>query len=294
MNRLTPVVVSSYPCILGECPVWDVEKKRLFWVDILAGNIHQLHPESGNHSIFSVGKLTGSIALREGGGLIAALKDGFSEIDTDSGTVGEPIVPDGHPDRNVFNDGKCDPAGRFWAGSMAPPEFPGTGSLYMLDSNRTVSVKIESVTISNGMAWTADEKTFYYIDTPAYSIVAFDYHAEDGAIANKREIIKIPAGFGDPDGMTIDTEGMLWIAFWDGWKIGRWNPISGKLLFTINLPVAKVTSCTFGGENLDDLYITTARKDLSERELIDQPLAGATFVVRNCGYSGRPAHRFIG
>jgi sugar lactone lactonase YvrE len=292
MSNLNPVIASDYPCLLGEGPVWDTEKQRLLWVDILNGNIHQFEPDTGINHIFHTGKLTGAVVLKEQGGLIAALHDGFAEIDLETGLVGDTIRPDDHPEENRFNDGKCDPRGRFWAGTMALAETLGAGSLYTFDADGAVSSKIGGVTISNGMAWTADEKLFYYIDTPTREVVAYDYHAETGLIENKRTVIVIPDGFGEPDGMTIDTEGMLWIAFWDGWKIARFNPFTSELLLKVDLPVARVTCCTFGGQNLDDIYITTASNGLTEDQLSEQPLAGATFVINNSGFTGWPAHRF--
>lgn len=294
MKNLVPLVASDYACLLGEGPVWDAEKKSLLWVDILNSNIHQLEPNTGIRRVFNTGKFTGAIVLKESGGLIAALHDGFAEIDLETGKVGDTYTPNDHPEENRFNDGKCDPRGRFWAGTMALAETPAAGSLYMFSRDKSIISKIKNVTISNGMAWTADEKLFYYIDTPTCNVVAYDFDANIGAIENKRTVITIPDDFGWPDGMTIDTEGMLWIAFWDGWKIARFNPFTGEQLLKVDLPVARVTCCTFGGENLDDIYITTASVSLTDQQLAGQPLAGATFVIKNSGYRGLPPHRFKG
>jgi len=155
-----------------------------------------------------------------------------------------------------------------------------------------ISKKIENTTISNGMAWSLDHAVFYFIDTPTMTIVAYDYDKHSGYISNKRIAFTFEENDGYPDGMTIDNEGMLWVAHWNGWQISRWNPVTGKKLFKLPMPVANVTSCTFGGNNLHDLYITTARKGLSPDELNDQPLAGKLFVWRNSGYQGTRAFEY--
>lgn len=285
-------VVVKHTCLLGEGPVWDIKNERLLWIDILRGDIHQFYPETGKFETFNTGRLIGSIAICAKGGLIAALQDGFALIDMEKMQIEILKDPEAHLPNNRFNDGKCDPAGRFWAGTMSLTEEPLAGSVYTIERDFSVTKKIEGVTISNGMAWSIDHTVFYYIDTPTFEVVAYNYDKSNGNISNKRTIIKIPKEHGYPDGMTIDSEGMLWIAHWDGWRITRWNPAAGKQLDCISLPAAKVTSCTFGGKHLEDLYITTASKELNEDELKQQSLAGSTFVIPNCGYSGLPAFEF--
>jgi sugar lactone lactonase YvrE len=174
---------------------------------------------------------------------------------------------------------------------MAIDEMEGAGSVYSFDG-KNVEKKIENTTISNGMAWNADNTILYYIDTPTFEVVSYQYDQITGNISNKKAILHIPQEEGHPDGMTLDTEGMLWIAHWDGWQITRWNPNTGKKLSQIKLPVARVTSCTFGGPELKDLFITSARKGLTEEELKNQPLAGALFVIKDCGYQGLPNFEF--
>jgi sugar lactone lactonase YvrE len=175
---------------------------------------------------------------------------------------------------------------------MALSEEEGAGNLYMMDHDGNVSKKVESVTISNGLAWSKDKKTLYYIDTPTHKIVAFDFDVASGKISNKRGVIRIAKEEGSPDGMTIDSDDMLWIAHWGGWQVTRWNPQTGQQLDRIALPVSKVTSCTFGGDTLEDLYITTASVDLSEHEMKEQPLAGTLFIVHNCGFKGTSAFEY--
>lgn len=236
--------------------------------------------------------MAGAIALTTGGQLLAALQHGFAKIDLELGDIRMLADPEAHLSDNRFNDGKCDPAGRFWAGTMQLNGNKGAGSLYVLHPDLTVSLKISGLSVSNGLAWSPDQSTFYFIDTPTQQVAAYDYDLESGNISNKRIAVSIPPELGKPDGMTIDAEGMLWVALWDGWGVTQWNPETGALLQQYRLPVARVTSCTFGGKDLQDLYITTAKTGLSAEALANQPLAGAVFVIKNTGVKGLPANLF--
>ena len=290
----TAEVLVAHTCLLGEGPVWNRAEQCILWLDVLRGQIHSYYPETKTHKTFNVNRMVGAVVIRRAGGLLAALQDGFALINTNYNTVIPIADPEAQLPGNRFNDGKCDPAGRFWAGTMSLTEAPNAGSLYVLEPNLSVSKKIEGTTISNGMAWSPDNSTFYYIDTPTMQVVAYDYNTATGEISNKRVAIQVADEEGYPDGMTIDTEGMLWIAHWDGWQVARWNPNTGEKLLSIPLPVARVSCCTFGGETYEDLYITTAKKELSEKELKEQPLAGALFIVRNCGFKGMAPFEFKG
>ncbi|MEP7143187.1 MAG: SMP-30/gluconolactonase/LRE family protein [Ferruginibacter sp.] len=289
---LQPTVVLHHLCLLGEGPVWDIRHKVICWVDILNGVIHEYSPEQKKHRTIDIRQMIGSIAICTDGNFIAALQNGFAFINRLTADVKMIADPEDHVPNNRFNEGKCDPAGRFWAGTMALSEQAGAGNVYVMDNRLAPEKKIGAVSVSNGMAWSIDHQTFYYIDSPTLEIVAYDYEKDTGHINNKRTIIKIAEKDGYPDGMTIDSEGMLWIAHWDGWQVIRWDPNSGKKLLRIHLPAARITSCTFGGEYLQDLYITSARVGLSEDELEKQPLAGSLFAVYNCGYKGLPAFEF--
>ena len=291
-STLKPQPVLKHKCVLGEGPLWDSKRNTICWLDIIEGIIHQYNTISRHHQIIPVRQMIGCICLSTDGNFIAGVKDGIAKIDRATGRMEIIAHPEKHLPGNRFNDGGCDPAGRFWAGTMALSEEEGAGSLYMMDHKGIVSKKIEGVTISNGLAWSTDHSTLYYIDTPTQQVFAFNYNKSDGNISGKRVVINIPIDQGSPDGMTIDTEGMLWIAHWGGWQLSRWNPNTGEQLQSIALPVSKVTSCTFGGETLEDLYITTARVDLSEEENAEQPLAGCLFVIRNSGYRGRIAFEY--
>ncbi|MBO9631504.1 MAG: SMP-30/gluconolactonase/LRE family protein [Chitinophagaceae bacterium] len=278
--------------LLGEGPVWDAQTKTIFWVDILAGTIHAYDTERQRYRRLKFDEMLSAIALTSTGQFIAALKSGISLIDPATGNVTTLCHPEEGLAGNRYNDGKCDPSGRFWIGSMSLYEEPAAGSLYRIEKNGHYSLQIPGVSISNGMAWSEDHSTFYFIDTPAFQVMAYDYDSGTGQIAHPRLAFRIPREEGYPDGMTIDTEGMLWIAHWDGWQVARWDPFTGKKLHAIQLPVARITSCIFGGPQLQHLYITSASVDLDETRLSQQPLAGSLFVVPDCGYQGLPAHAF--
>lgn len=291
-SDLKPVVVVEHTCLLGEGPVWDATQKVICWIDILNGKIHEYSPEKKIHKTIPVQQMIGTIAVCKDGNFIAALQNGFAFINRQSGEIKMINDPENHLPNNRFNDGKCDPAGRFWAGTMSLTDEPDKGNLYSLEKDGRIKKQISNVSISNGIAWSIDETILYYIDTPTFEIVAYNYEKSTGLISNKRVIIKIDKEEGAPDGMTIDTEGMLWIAHWDGWQVTRWNPATSQKLLAIKLPVARVTSCTFGGDNLEDLYITSAKVGLSEAALKMQPLAGSLFIIPACGYKGILAFEF--
>ena len=291
-SDLKPVVVVEPTCLLGEGPVWDAVQKVICWIDIVNGEIHEYSPEKKIHKTIPVHQMIGTIAVCKDGNFIAALQNGFAFINRQSGEIKMINDPENHLPNNRFNDGKCDPAGRFWAGTMSLTDEPDKGNLYSLEKDGRIKKQIGNVSISNGIAWSIDETILYYIDTPTFEIVAYNYEKSTGLISNKKVIIKIDKEEGAPDGMTIDTEGMLWIAHWDGWQVTRWNPATGQKLLAIKLPVARVTSCTFGGDNLEDLYITSAKVGLSEAALKMQPLAGSLFIIPACGYKGILAFEF--
>lgn len=285
-------VVVPHTSKLGEGPVWDARQQAILWVDILNGLIHEYAPAREAYRKISLSEMVGAVALLENGDLIAAVQSGFVFIDRASGVIRPISDPEKHLPENRFNDGKCDPAGRFWAGTMALDEHADAGSLYMLDHDLSVSCKIPTVSVSNGLAWSPDQRTFYYIDSPTRQVVAYDFEPKAGTISGRRTIIAIAEGEGFPDGMCIDREGMLWIAQWDGWQVSRWDPNSGQKIGKITLPAARITSCTFGGERLEDLYITSARVGLNEAQLAAQPLAGSLFVVKDVGVRGMAASLF--
>ena len=281
--------------MLGEGAIWDSSRQRLHWVDIEGGFVFTYDPATGENSVCRVGERVSAVVPRTRGGLMLAVQAGFAVLDTADGHVEPWPRPPGHDPAVVrFNDGKCDPAGRFWAGTMALVKGPKPlGRLYRLDRDGSIEVMLEDVGTSNGIGWSLDRRTLYFIDTPLLRVDAFDYDDVSGAIGHRRTVISIPPGSGRPDGSTLDAEGMLWVAMYEGWSVTRWNPHTGELLRTIRLPVARVTSCAFGGPELDTLYLTSSQYNLTAEQLADQPLAGCLFKVRP-GVRGLPAVAFRG
>ena len=279
---------------IGEGPVWDDETGELVWVDIAGGLVHRTTP-GGVDRVLDVGRHVGSVGLRHRGGLVLATDDGFRLLDHGSNETRliAAVEADSIGDTGTrMNDGWCDPAGRFWAGTMGYDKAPGRGALYRLDPDGTVTTVIRDVTISNGLDWAADDRTMYYIDTPTQALDAFDWDHDTGDLSNRRRIMEFPLAGGAPDGLTIDADGYLWIAFWGGWCIRRFTP-GGEVVAEIRLPVSHVTSMAFGGSDLGDLYITSAWSELSPSERTLEPLAGGLFRCRP-GVLGRPVPRFEG
>jgi sugar lactone lactonase YvrE len=287
--------VSIPPAELGEGAVWNSALQRLHWIDITGQRVFTYDPATGENRGHDVGQMVGTVVPRAAGGLMLAVHEGFAALDPVSGRMDLwPRPPEHNPTVVRFNDGKCDPSGRFWAGTMALVKGPRPlGRLYRLDPDGAMQVMLRDVGTSNGIAWSLDRRTLYFIDTPLLRVDAFDYDDATGTIANRRTVISIPPGIGRPDGSTLDAEGMLWIAMYEGWAVTRWDPRTGKLLQTIHLPVARVTSCAFGGPELDTLYLTSARHNLSEEQRAAQPLAGSLFHVKP-GTRGVPAFAFRG
>jgi sugar lactone lactonase YvrE len=286
-----PELVVKADAVIGEGPVWDTQNQLLYWVDIPGRMLHVHDPRAGTDRGLSVGHLIGSMALRSSHELVVALDNGFSFFDLDTGALTPIADPEAHIPANRFNDGKCDARGRFWAGTQTPDDSAGS-ALYRLGRDRTVKKMLDSVSISNGIAWSPDNAVMYYIDSKVMGVAAFDFDLETGDIRNRRYPIEIPAGNGVPDGMTIDDEGMVYVAHWDGYQVSKWDPRSGKCLDTIRLPIAKVTSCAFGGPNLDELYITTARQDVKPGDDAQRD-AGSVYRMK-MDVSGAECHRYAG
>ena len=265
---------------LGEGPSWLPRLKKLMWVDIEKSRVHLFDPVACTNQTFEIGSHVGCAVPGANGNIFLGTAKGFAELNLTTGQIHEITHPELHLPGNRFNDGKADPAGRFWAGTMAYNEQAGAGALYLLDEHRQATQRVSDITISNGLTWSADQRTMYYIDTPTMCVDAFDFNPTTSEIANRRTVIRVPQGGGYPDGMTIDAEGMLWIGMWDGWAVQRWDPLTGSLLGKIELPVARVTACCFGGDTGEDLYLTTASTRLDAASLAKQPLAGGLFRVR--------------
>ncbi|CAH3017168.1 unnamed protein product [Porites evermanni] len=285
---------------LGEGPHWDEKTQRIIWVDILGHSVHLLDPVTGKDDQYKFdGPVGAAVPRQKGGSLVVAAKRDFLFLDLETGHKEVVTSIDNDKPDNRFNDGKCDLTGRFWAGTMGPEPIPtkvvpNQGSLYSLNCDLTVQHLVDKVSISNGIAWNGEKKAFYHVDTFERKIDAFDYDETSGALLNRRTIVKVDPSLGYPDGMTIDVDGMLWVAMYNGWKIVRYNPDTGQCLSQLNLPVCKVTSCCWAGVNHDELIVTSERARLSPEERLQQPLAGSIFRIKNFGTGGLPAVAFNG
>jgi xylono-1,5-lactonase len=261
--------------ILGEAPVWVQREQALYWVDIPEKRIFRWSAEAGVRSIDTPVNVC-SIVPRAGGGFIGAGYDGFLSIDLEH-KVALLGNPEPEPDTNRFNDGKVDREGRFWAGTMDRFEREASGSLYRLDPDLSWTRIDGGYRVTNGPAFSHDGRTMYHADSALQRVYGFDL-ATDGAASNRRIFAQFGAGDGYPDGMTVDSEGCLWIAFWDGWCVRRLSP-EGDRLEELRVPVQRPTSCAFGGSDLDRLFITSARRDLTPDQIAMQPHAGGLFMT---------------
>jgi len=276
---------------LGEGPVWSVDENSLYWVDIDRQLLQRWDLEYGERKIWEMPSAIGSFALKKSGGCIVALKTGLADLDLNTGEVTPIIDPEPEMTYTRFNDGKCDRQGRFWAGTM-DEEYPNRrGSLYQLDSNFHLRTMGGKVGISNGLGWSPDNQVFYYTDSATRTIYAYDFDFITGEISNRRVFVRTPRNF-VPDGLTIDSEGFIWSAKWDGWKIVRYAP-DGSIDLELKMPIQRPTSCTFGGPEMNLLFVTSARIDLSSSVLEKQPLAGSVFLIKT-DVTGIPEPMFLG
>jgi sugar lactone lactonase YvrE len=285
-----PVEMDLPPSELGEGPVWLEDRGELAFVDIQRGLVELLAVATGHVRTIPLGEMVGSIAPARSGNLVAAVATGFVLVDLESGLVRRLATLERADPTIRMNDGKADPWGRFWAGTMGLDKRPGAGTLYCLEPDLTVRVALDQVTISNGLDWSADRQTMFYVDTPTQRVDRFDLGASGLELSDRRPFASLDPGQGGPDGLTLDASGGLWLALWGGFGLVGYGP-SGEVEARIAVPASHVTSCAFGGPDLGDLYITTAYAELSDAERAAQPLAGRLFRCRP-GPLGRLANRF--
>ncbi len=277
--------------LVGEGPIWDSDADAVYWVDIKAPAIHRYTWATGDKASWPVPEPIGCIARRRRGGFIVGLKSGFAFLDNPNGPIQRIGSPEPNLPSNRLNDGKCDSAGRFWAGTMDDEEKSPTGSLYRLDTEWAWHRADGSYVVTNGPAFSPDGQTIYYTDTVGRTVYAFDLGV-DGTLANKRPFVRCGDGDGYPDGMTTDADGFLRIAHWGGWRVTRFT-LDGSVDRILELPVAQVTSCVFGGPDLDRLYITSASYGLDAEARQAQPLAGGLFEAQ-VGVRGLPTLLYAG
>jgi len=278
---------------LGEGAIWNPKTGEFIWINITGKILNFYNPKTGNNKEMFTGQMIGTVVPSESGNVIVALQNGIYQFSPETGTKKLIVDPEEDLPDNRFNDGKCDPAGRFWAGTMSIVGEKEAGALYRFDGDGYAHKMIENVSISNGIVWSLNFKKMYYIDTPTQKVMGYDYDNETGEISNPKVAIEIPEKIGSPDGMTIDADGNVWIALWGGSAVGCWNPETGELIRTIKVPAKNVTSCAFGEDDLGTLYITTARIGTDDNDLKKYPNAGGVFKIKP-GVKGVEAFSFKG
>lgn len=277
--------------LLGEGPVWVARERALYWVDIKSFRLHRFEPGNETRSSWTVPEQISALHPAADGGFIAAVRGGFARVEIDGGRIDLTPLEQPEADRpdNRFNDGTIDAAGRFWAGSMDDGEREPTGALYCFEADGRCRVMDRDYVITNGPALSRDNRWLYHTDTLARRIYRFALSAQ-GTLSGRGVHIEIPEAEGYPDGMTVDAEDHLWVAHYGGARVSRFDP-EGRKVGHLPLPVSNVTSCTFGGDGLDQLYITTAAKGLDAARRQAEPLAGGLFVCTP-GVRGLPGQLF--
>jgi sugar lactone lactonase YvrE len=285
--------VAPVGSVVGEGPVWDQRSGTLYWVDIKAPALYATDVAARETRRWPMPERIGAVSLRQGPGLVAALKSGFAFIDLPAGTVRPIADPESDRPGNRFNDGKVDPMGRFWAGSMDDAEREPTGHLYRLDPDLRVTRFEIGFVCTNGIDWSGDGRTLYFTDTFERRIHAYRFERERGSLGARRLFAKVPEGQGYPDGLTVDAEDHVWGAHWGGGRVTRYRP-DGSIERVLEFPVPLTSSCCFGGPGLETLYVTTASINLDEEARRKAPLSGGLFAVTGLGVRGRPSVRFRG
>lgn len=278
-------------CHHGEGPVWDPQAQQFYWVDLMQGQFFIGDWETGRVETHVVGQPLGVLALREQGGVVMALRDGFFTYDTHSRELKQVSPTEADVQATRFNDGAVDPKGRFWAATMTYDGTEPVGNLYCLNEAGAVQRHEQNLMLPNGMGWSADRKTYFFADTERHVVYAYDYDLETGRLSHRRNFIEFgPEGF--PDGLTVDTNDHLWVAMWQEGKISHFDA-QGKKVDDIELPVSHPTSCCFGGPEMQHLLITTSQRPLSPEQKKAQPLAGVCLQIQT-NTTGQPEPRYLG
>jgi L-arabinonolactonase len=285
-------VVRKEKNLVGEGPAWNDEEQALYWVDIQSPSIQRLGA-NGEYRSFPMPRPVGSFVFRKGGGLIVAMHGGFCAVDLESGSIEKIVDPEPDLPENRLNDGKCDRRGRYWCGSRDANQSDRSGSLYRLDPDHSVQRMDTGFIVSNGLAFTPDDRRMYFSDSRGETVYTYDFDVDAGTIRNRQVFLSTAGMPGRIDGATCDTDGCYWGAFVHDWAVVRFDP-QGRLDRMIRLPVRHPTMCTFGGPNMDILYVTSASTWMSQDEISSQPLAGAVFAIHNTGAQGIPEPRFSG
>jgi sugar lactone lactonase YvrE len=282
---MLPELLIDASATLGESPAWDAKTQTLYWIDVLERRVY-----AGAKPILMLDDYIGCLAPRKDGGLVIAKRSGIWTLEPNMKKLKKLTAPRGEPPNNRFNDGKCDPRGRFLAGTMDHAEKEDSGALYTFSTEGGVRRLLKHVRISNGLAWSPDGKILYFVDTPTREVAAFDYDLDTGQITNARVIVRFHKSFGWPDGMTSDTDGNLWIAMWGGARVSQLKP-DGTLLAQFGVAAKNVTSCVFGGSGMNELFITTALVGMDAAGMRKFPQAGGVFHMTT-NVTGMPTYEF--
>ena len=277
--------------LLGEAPLWHTIHQILYWVDIESRIVHGYEPHTGQHREWLVPQMVGTVACASNGNLFLGLQNEIAELDPATGHVHTLAALEADLPDNRCNDGKCDPAGRFWVGTINMESKPGAGSLYCVDTEYQITKVLGGLTVANGMAWSPRGDAMYFIDSHHRNVMRYDFDPATTELRNARVILKGENEDEVPDGVCVDEEGMLWIGFYGGYRVGRYDPATGKHLADVNVPAPNVTSCCFGGQDLKTLYIATARQGLPAEQLKEFPLSGSLFTYET-DIAGIPTNIF--
>jgi sugar lactone lactonase YvrE/DNA-binding IclR family transcriptional regulator len=277
---------------LAEGPHWSAREEKLYWVDILAPAVHRFDPATRGNETCALPRLVSAVVERANGGIAVLTQAGLEALDFASGRLGPLVDPEAELPDNRFNDGKCDIAGRLWAGTMSIDAARKSGALYRIDTDLTWQRMDRPFTVANGLDWSPDGRTMYFTDSAAGHIYAYPCDPSDGTLGQRRVFAVIDPAEGRPDGLTVDAEGCVWSALWDGWAVRCFSP-DGKPIRDLRLPVPRPTSVTFGGVGLRTLFITSARLRLPAKILADAPFSGGIFGA-DVGVAGQPPRLFGG
>lgn len=288
MSRQVELLVDAHAS-LGEGPCWDARENVLWWVDILQQTLYRFDPNSGTSKSFQFDRSVSVAIPRSAGGLVVALRDGFYAFDP--ATLGRELIAEVAPGPDFrLNDAKCDSSGRLWGGTVHADELSGVSAFYRVDPTGRVEQIWDGVTCSNGIGWSPDDRLMYYVDSGAHRIDVCDYDSSSGRVENRRTLAEIAVEDGEPDGLTVDSAGFVWVALWAGGALRRYGP-NGRLEEVIPIPAHNVTSCTFGGDDLETLYVTTALSKTPPEQLRRHPRTGSLFQLRP-GVKGLPTNPY--
>jgi sugar lactone lactonase YvrE len=291
MNVASPPLESVVPLSaeLGESPLWEAKQQALYWVDVRGNALNRYDPESGANRVVPTAESAHAIALTRSRRLLAVLDASLAFLDPESGVL-EPLVRLVQGIDDNLNDGQCDRMGRMWVGAKARDWVTPIGGLWRVDPDGSAHRQDEGMQLSNGMGWSPDNRTMYFIDSAPRVIYAYDFDFAAGTVRNRRVLVRIAEEHGLPDGMTVDRDGFLWVAQWNGGRVVRYDP-EGRIERVLLTPVRRPTSVTFGGRDLDTLYVTSGTMRMTPEERAREPLAGNVFRLRT-EFQGLPEPRF--